>query len=261
MAVVAEQLPHEVLGISSRPLHLRGLVSEWAALKRWTPDYLEDLGTGKYVDVVCGNREYGSPVFESMPLPEFFGRCFAPEISGPRLYLKEYDLLEELPQLKGDIDLDFFEFDDAQSFHDAWVGQQGARTGLHCDIFNNFLIHISGAKQIDLIPPACSAEVYPSPKFDYCARLSQVDGFEPDLERFPEFPSALQAALSFQLEPGDVVYIPRRWWHQVECLTPTISLSGFVVGRADRVPFAIERLRKRLHNLGLYKRGNCTCHE
>ncbi|MDH3739769.1 MAG: cupin-like domain-containing protein [Alphaproteobacteria bacterium] len=261
MTALAEGLPCEVLGNSPQPQILRGLVKDWPAVTRWTPDYLELLGAGKQANVVRGNREYGNPAFESMPLAEFFRRCFTPDAGGPRLYLKEYDLLGELPQLNDDIDLNMFEFDDAQSFHDAWVGQQGARTGLHCDIFNNFLIHITGVKQIDLIPPACSAQVYPSPKFDYCARLSRVDGFEPDLDRFPDFDSAMQAAVKYTMEPGDVVYIPRRWWHQVECLSPTISLSGFVVGRSDRVPYAIERLLRRLHNLGLYKRGNCTCHE
>jgi hypothetical protein len=53
--------------------------------------------------------------------------------------------------------------------------------------------------------------------------ISMVSLDEPELDRFPRYREALDAALVAELEPGDVIYIPYLWWHGVQ------SLSGFNV--------------------------------
>jgi hypothetical protein len=40
----------------------------------------------------------------------------------------------------------------------------------------------------------------------------------PDLELYPRFAEALDAALVAELEPGDALYIPYHWYHHVEAL-------------------------------------------
>jgi hypothetical protein len=40
----------------------------------------------------------------------------------------------------------------------------------------------------------------------------------PDLERFPRFSQALAAAETVDVDPGDAVFIPNLWWHNVESL-------------------------------------------
>ena len=40
----------------------------------------------------------------------------------------------------------------------------------------------------------------------------------PDYERFPELREALAAAQVAELEPGDALFYPAMWWHQVEAL-------------------------------------------
>jgi hypothetical protein len=41
---------------------------------------------------------------------------------------------------------------------------------------------------------------------------------QPDLARHPRFREALAAARTAELGPGDAIYIPALWWHNVEAL-------------------------------------------
>lgn len=55
------------------------------------------------------------------------------------------------------------------------------------------------------------------------APVSLVDATVPDLARFPRFAVAMEVAQTAELMPGDAIYIPYMWWHQV------VSLDSFSV--------------------------------
>ena len=46
-----------------------------------------------------------------------------------------------------------------------------------------------------------------------------VDFDNPDFKRFPRYEQAIPRGRVIELEPGDAVYIPNMWWHQVEALS------------------------------------------
>ena len=48
--------------------------------------------------------------------------------------------------------------------------------------------------------------------------ISLVDTRKPDLEKHPDFRHAMMQAFSAELQPGDAIFIPSLWWHQVESL-------------------------------------------
>jgi hypothetical protein len=48
--------------------------------------------------------------------------------------------------------------------------------------------------------------------------ISLVDIRKPDLDRFPRYAEAWSAAEVAELGPGDAIYIPALWWHNVEAL-------------------------------------------
>ena len=57
--------------------------------------------------------------------------------------------------------------------------------------------------------------------------ISLVDHARPDLERFPRYAEALKHQQTFELLPGDALFIPSQWWHGVESLEPISALVNF----------------------------------
>ncbi len=77
--------------------------------------------------------------------------------------------------------------------------------------------------------PSEIANLYVGP-LDYAptgAPMSLVRLHHPDFERFPKFRSALAAAVSAELSPGDALFIPPLWWHNVESLEPLNVLVNY----------------------------------
>ena len=46
--------------------------------------------------------------------------------------------------------------------------------------------------------------------------ISMVDIEDPDFEKYPNFKDAMDEGLTATLYPGDAIFIPSLWWHQVE---------------------------------------------
>jgi len=53
--------------------------------------------------------------------------------------------------------------------------------------------------------------------------VSEIRTFPPDPAAFPLFAKAAYAEVT--LRAGDMLYIPRRWWHWVTSLDRNIALS------------------------------------
>ena len=71
-----------------------------------------------------------------------------------------------------------------------------------------------------MFPPEQIGNLYVGP-LDYAptgAPMSLVQLHAPDFERFPRFREALAHARRAELAPGDALFIPPLWWHNVESL-------------------------------------------
>ena len=69
----------------------------------------------------------------------------------------------------------------------------------------------------------------------------EVDAFEPDLSRFPRFAGA--RALECLQHPGDIVFTPSGWWHQVMNESLCFSVTENFVNGSN-----IEQVRTYLEN-------------
>ena len=100
-----------------------------------------------------------------------------------------------------------------------WIGNK-IQVPLHNDFPNNVACVIGGRRKFTLIPPNQFENLYVGPiDFTPAGRaVSMVDLQNPDLDKYPKFAVALEHALTAELSPGDVIYIPSMWWHAVEGL-------------------------------------------
>ena len=102
-----------------------------------------------------------------------------------------------------------------------WIGNR-SRVATHFDVLDNIACVCVGQRRFTLFPPDQLANLYVGPLDLTPAgqQISLVDPEAPDFERFPRYADALNAGQWCELEPGDAIYIPSMWWHQVDARSP-----------------------------------------
>lgn len=108
-----------------------------------------------------------------------------------------------------------------------WIGPTRTVTPLHCDYDDNIFAQLWGSKRIFLAPPHHDA-------FLYTKEANPVlfgSPFDPEAPDFDRFPLARQAALvEVIVRPGDLLYVPAGWYHQVRALTFSLSANRWARG-------------------------------
>ena len=96
------------------------------------------------------------------------------------------------------------------------------RIAAHYDLPDNLAVVAAGQRRFTLFPPEQIHNLYLGPLDPTPAGqpVSLVDFSQPDLQRFPRFTQALEAAEVADMAPGDALYIPSMWFHHVEGLAP-----------------------------------------
>jgi hypothetical protein len=113
-----------------------------------------------------------------------------------------------------------------------WLGPAGTVTPLHCDYDDNIFAQIWGRKRIILSPPHHEEFLYPKE----ANAILFGSPFDPEAPDFERFPLARQATMiECIVEPGDMLYVPAGWYHQVRALTFSLSSNRW----ARAVPLAL----------------------
>lgn len=115
-----------------------------------------------------------------------------------------------------------------------WLGSEGAYTNCHYDAYGyNLVAQIYGRKRWVLFAPSDTQYLYPTRvPYEESSIFSQVDIKSPGLEAHPKI--KMTNVYEVILEPGQILYVPRHWWHYVECLEPAISVNTWVELEIDR---------------------------
>lgn len=109
-----------------------------------------------------------------------------------------------------------------------WIGNR-VHVATHHDLFRNLAVVVAGRRRFTLFPPDQISNLYLGPlEFTPAGTpISMVDAATPDLDRFPMFATAMAAARTTELSPGDAIYIPYLWWHHVESLDSLSVLANY----------------------------------
>ena len=113
------------------------------------------------------------------------------------------------------------------------IGPRNSQIGLHYDFLEShaYLAQIIGRKRCVLFSPADSAALYDG----------KVNVDAPDFDKFP----LLQNATAYEctLEPGELLFIPYRWWHLAVCLEKSITVNYNFFNRVNMSGYMTHLLR------------------
>jgi len=99
---------------------------------------------------------------------------------------------------------------------------KGVQLWTHYDIMDNILCQITGEKRVVLYPPSEYGNLYVEGS---TSRVIDID--KPDYARYPKFRLAQTKSMELTLYPGDVLFIPAMWFHNVTATTASISVNIF----------------------------------
>lgn len=92
---------------------------------------------------------------------------------------------------------------------------------MHTDDKHNLLCQVLGEKLVILASPNESANLY-----QYEGLLNNTSQVDPENLNFEEFPLAKNVKFfRLILRAGEMLYLPKMWFHYVRSLTPSVSVS------------------------------------
>ncbi|GFY38958.1 HSPB1-associated protein 1, partial [Trichonephila inaurata madagascariensis] len=110
-----------------------------------------------------------------------------------------------------------------------WLGSEGANTPCHFDSYGvNLVAQIVGRKKWILFPPTDTAFMYPTRvPYEESSVFSSVNILNPNLSQHALFKESHPYIVI--LEPGDVLFVPKKWWHFVLSIdNVTISINTWI---------------------------------
>lgn len=212
--------------LAGKPVILDNCINHWPALHKWKDQgYLIKLAGPRTVSIEIGSKYTDSDWTQKLITIEEFIEQYVYQNSERTGYLAQYQLFDQIPELKNDImKPEYCCFSDSNEPVDvmAWYGPKGTVSPLHHDPKRNLLTQVVGEKKLFLLAPKDSEYVYPH-EHELLNNTAQVDPRQPDLEKYPLYENA--KPYFCVLKPGQMLYIPPKWWHLVESLSISFSVS------------------------------------
>ena len=227
-----------------QPVVIRGLVADWPVVKaasgspRALKDYLAAFDAGGRVEVFIGD-------------PAIHGKYYyGPGLQGFNFERRTTKLMEAVDCILGAVDhpsarsvyvgsvptgdcLPGFAADNPMPLAASgagpriWLGT-AANISSHYDTFDNLACVIAGRRRFTLYAPELIDRLYAGPLDNTMSgppvSLAASAPVGSD-KQFPLFEEIRDRALIAELAPGDALYLPKLWWHQVES---TSAFNGLV---------------------------------
>jgi len=214
----------------AQPVVITGVMDDWKAMQRWSPDYFaqhladaelvvstsdEDLPDDGPITPALLNRMR----IIKMKMREYLVRM---EERNRRFYASGVPLKPHLPMLLDDIQFPQYRESGSSASPRMWLGA-GVIGPLHYDTTANLHGIVYGGKRFTLFHPRQLPLLYPCSMFSKIPTMSEASLTNPDYARFPRLRRAKPVIVD--LVPGDLLFLPPGWWHQVNTPSPTISID------------------------------------
>jgi hypothetical protein len=240
-----DQIPDEVY-TSNEPIILKGLVKSWPLVKAGLVSPIEAVNllkshySGKPANAYFGepgarrlayNQDVTKLNFENrrIDIAEVLDEILSnlDQENPPLRYIASNIIENSFPALKEENDLSFnaehfqtYPLEFADPLRGIWIGTK-TLSPCHYDAQSNIACCVAGKRKFTMFPPDQVANLYPGPLElnPGGPAITLVDFDNPDFEKFPRYRDAIPHGQIAELEPGDAVFIPCMWWHQVEALS------------------------------------------
>ena len=223
-----------------RPVVLTDMARDWPAMQRWSFDEFKRRYGSMTVQVQAGRESDAD--FEVNKLKHrrdtnfaaFLDRVSTSGVTNDEYLTANNELLRR-PEFLGLLDEvgplpDICDQSMLKRAASLWIGPAGTRTPLHHDTLMLLHTQIVGRKRWRFVSPLSGPNLY-----------NDVDVYSPvdfealDLQRFPN--AAKVKVLEVVVEPGETMFLPLAWWHQVTSLDKCISLSFTNMGFPNTFDF------------------------
>lgn len=232
--------------LQQKPVVLTDALEHWAAPGKWTPEFFARTYPEKLLKFKYGGIE--------MKMKDFIPLVMASSPANPAPYWTNNVVADYFPELLPDITPlpahtrpNWAEHRFLHRALGAGVnrgakveiyigGPGGTFPVLHWDGMSThgWLMQLHGLKQYWLWPPDDQAFMYPKEGAE--RNLSYIRNVEqPDLVTYPLFANARCSTLV--LAPGEMLYVPSRWWHTAKMLSPSVTLSTNTLNTANWANF------------------------
>lgn len=208
----------------NRPVVIKHGIRHTMAAHTWTPEWFAQTYPTLRVPIAIGPRRSIAKV-HYMEMRAFVKQMATTQT---HMYLRQYDIFRFLPELLDALPNSSLCPRDRQLVRNFWMGANTLQP-LHYDAHwrvvgtCNLFSQVYGKKKVILASPDQTPFLYErrGEQSDY--HLSQVDIEAPDFERFP----LLRKATFWvgDVERGDLLFVPLDYWHFMQSLGPSISVS------------------------------------
>jgi hypothetical protein len=211
---------------NSKPVIITDSAVDWKAMKQWDHDFFLD----KCGDIKVQQSLYDPKTCSETTVGDVIRRI---RDNSDVVYIQEWWIEKDFPEIRNYFSVpNYFHNDWHTKIFEKlpmhlWIGSGNAITPIHQDGvgINVWTAQISGHKRWIMCHQDATISIDADGKPD-------IDGFLND--------SSAQLCYS-DLEPGDILFVPKRWWHRTRGLTQAISLNTQYVTDDDCVPY-IQRI-------------------
>ena len=207
-----------------KPAVVKNLAKSWPAYTKWNFDYFKSIAGDQIVPLYDGSKTDGTKKVNEpdarMKFADYLD-LIAREPSQLRIFL--FNIVSHMPDVKKDyINPPYCKWW-VDQIPAMFFGGAGSSVFMHYDIDKPsiFHTHFCGRKRVTLVGPEFTPLMYKLPLSWHA--IEDIDWRNPDFDKFPALRGV--TAHTTILEHGETLYMPKGWWHFMEYLDGSFSIS------------------------------------